>query len=184
MSFLAKLDNVSKYYDNIIIISHCRDELVFFYDFITHRTLLILITQPSSERELFIINEIAIKKGCELIVLDNINSFDRNFQLNERSKNILEIYSKYYGYDKFITQARTTIDSDSVSRTVYDYVSSLKLKNHYIPEYKKTNKKITVEFNKYALKYAKVYLTKEDEINNKMRMFQNTYLSVGNLRLA
>jgi len=76
MSFLAKLDNVSKYYDNIIVISHCRDELVFFYDFITHRTLLILITNPSSERELYIINELVIKKGCELIILDNINSFD------------------------------------------------------------------------------------------------------------
>ena len=131
-----------------------------------------------------IINELVIKKGCELIVLDNINSFDINFQLSEKTKEILHTYSTYYGYEKFITQARTTIISDAISRAVYDYVSSLKLKNHYIPEYKKTNKIITTEFNKYALKYAKVYFVEEEHIKNKLRMFQNTYLSVGNLRLA
>jgi hypothetical protein len=181
MNSLDNLDNISRHYDNIIIVSHCRDELVFFYDFITHRTLLILITQPASERELFIINDLVIQKGCELIVLDNINSFDTNFQLNQKTKDVLKIYSNYYGYEKFITQAKTTIQSDAVSRAVYDFVSSLQLDNHYIPEYNKTNKKITAEFNKYALKYAKVYLIKQSHIKNRILMFQNTYLSVSNL---
>ena len=70
MDFLNGLDNVSRHYDNIIILSHCRDELVFFFDYITHKTLLILITKPASEREFLILNKFVIRKGCELIILD------------------------------------------------------------------------------------------------------------------
>ena len=179
LNFLDNLDNISRHYDNIIILSHCRDELVFFYDFITHKSLLILVTKPSSEREFFIINKFVIRKGCELIILDEPDTFTTMDTLSEKTKAILNYYSHYPSYNKFITQVKTTPESDIVSNLIFTYIRSLYLKNHFILKYDKNNKKDIPElFTEYAQLYSKVYTVNTDDINKKMLMFYNTYRSV------
>jgi hypothetical protein len=179
LNFLDNLDNISRHYDNIIILSHCRDELVFFYDFITHRTLLILVTKPASEREFFIINKFIIRKGCELVILDEPNTFNTMFTLSEKTKAILNYYSHYPSFNKLITQVKTTPESDIVSNKVFTYIRSLYLNNHYVLTYDKNNKKEIPElFTEYAQLYSKVYTINSDEINKKMLMFYNSYRSV------
>jgi len=189
-SELANLDNVSRHYDNIIIISHCRDELVFFLDFITHRTLLVLVTKPSSSQEFQIINNFIIKKGCELVILEEPDTFNITFKLSDKTKSIIKLFCEYKSYNKLITQDRTTVESDVVSREVFDFVHSLKLNNkqlikkHYVPEYDVKNKKVIPQgFYNSAVKYAQVYLNTDKEINNRVNMMMNTYSSVTGLKL-
>lgn len=179
LTYLENLDDISRSYDNIIIVSHCRDELVFFYDFITHRTLLILVTKPSSEREYYLINKFVIMKGCELIILEEPNTFNPNFKLSPKTMSILKYYTNYPSYDKLITQVFATPESDIVSNQVFIFIKNLNLDNHYIPTFNKDNKKnIPENFNNIALLYAKTYLENKEDINTKMLMFFNTYRSV------
>ena len=179
LTYLENLDNISRTYDNIIIVSHCRDELVFFYDFITHRTLLILITKPSSEREHYLINKFVIMKGCELIILDEPNTFNYTFKLSSKTMSILNYYANYLSYDRLITQVYATPESDIVSNQVFIFIKSLKLNNHYTPTYDKNNKKNIPEiFSNIAILYAKTYLDNKEDINKKTLMFFNTYRSV------
>ena len=185
MNSLDNLDNISRHYDNIIIVSHCRDELVFFYDFITHRTLLILVTKPASEKEFFLINKFVIKKGCELVILNEPDTFNVNFNLSPTTKQILERYANYPSYDKLITQVKATPESDIISNKIFTFIKSLKLDNHYVPTYDTKNKKNIPElFVTHAKLYAKVYNSDEDAIDKKLLMFYNTYRSVGALNKA
>jgi len=184
MSFLAKLDNVSRYYDNIIILSHCRDELVFFFDYITHRTLLILVTKPASIREFLIINKFVVRKGCEFVIFDEPDTFDVGFTLSEKTKAVLNYYAHYPSFNKYITQVKTTPESDIVSNQIFSYVKMLHLDNHYVLTYDKNNKKDIPELlTEYGELYAKVYVTERDKINNKLLMFYNTYRSVNGIKL-
>ena len=179
MDFLNGLDNVSRHYDNIIILSHCRDELVFFFDYITHKTLLVLVTKPASEREFLILNKFVVRKGCELVILDEPDTFDVHFKLSEKTKAVLNYYAHYPSFNKYITQVKTTPESDIVSNQIFSYVKMLHLDNHYVLTYNKDNKKEIPELlTEYGQLYAKVYNNEPDKINNKMLMFYNTYRSV------
>lgn len=182
LTYLENLDDISRSYDNIIIVSHCRDELVFFYDFITHRTLLILVTKPSSEREFYLINKFVIMKGCELIILDEPNTFNINFKLSPKTMDILKYYANYSSYDNLITQVFATPESDIVSNQVFMFINKLNLDNHYIPTFNKDNKKdIPDILRNIAILYAKTYLENKEDINKKLLMFLNTYRSVSGL---
>ena len=137
MDFLNGLDNVSRHYDNIIILSHCRDELVFFFDYITHKTLLVLVTKPATEREFLILNKFVVRKGCELVILDEPDTFDVHFKLSEKTKAVLNYYAHYPSFNKYITQVKTTPESDIVSNQIFSYVKMLHLDNHYVLTYNK-----------------------------------------------
>ena len=166
-------------YDNIVIMSHCRDELVFFYDYITHRSLVILVTTPSSEREFGILNSFISERGCELIILKDIDTFNTSYQLSNNSKDIIKTLLSTKKYDKIITQTKTTLSSDPVSRQVYDFIVSLNISGHYVIQYDASNNKsIPNNFNSYANMYASVYLLTSNDINKRVNMFKNTYRSV------
>ena len=178
------LDGISRHYDNIIILSHCRDELVFFLDYITHKTLLILVTKPASEREFLIINKFVVRKGCELVILDEPDTFHPTFILSEKTKAILNYYAHYPSFNKLLTQVKTTPESDIVSNQIFNYIRMLHLDNHYILTYDKNNKKEIPELlTEYGELYAKVYVTNEAENNKKLLMFYNTYRTVNGIKL-
>ncbi len=163
--------------NNIIIVSHCRDEIIYFYEEIDRSSLIVLVTKPSSQKDYEIFNNFIIESGCRYIQLDEIDTFDTSFELSNDTKNILlNIITDYA--NKVITQAKATIDSDIVSRRIYDYISSLQLDNHYIPKYNLNNNR---NIMRGADRYMRMYsMGNEDKYN----MMVNTYKSVVGLKLV
>ncbi len=163
--------------NNIIIVSHCRDEIIYFYEEIDRSSLIVLVTKPSSQKDYEIFNNFIIESGCRYIQLDEIDTFDTSFELSNDTKNILlNIITDYA--NKVITQAKATIDSDIVSRRIFDYISSLKLDNHYIPKYNLNNNRNVM---RGADRYMRMYsMGNEDKYN----MMVNTYKSVVGLKLV
>jgi hypothetical protein len=163
--------------NNIIIVSHCRDEIIYFYEEIDRSSLIILVTKPSSQKDYEIFNNFIIESGCRYIQLDEIDTFDTSFELSNETKNILlNIVTDYA--NKVITQAKATMDSDIVSRRIYDYISSLQLDNHYIPKYNLNN-------NRNVMKGADRYMRMYSMGNvDKYNIMLNTYKSVVGMKLV
>jgi hypothetical protein len=163
--------------NNIIIVSHCRDEIIYFYEEIDRSSLIVLVTKPVSQKDAEIFNNFIIESGCRYIQLDEIDTFDTSFELSNYTKNILlNIVTDYA--NKVITQAKTTIDSDIVSRRIYDYISSLQLDNHYIPKYNLNN-------NRNVMRGANRYMHMYSMGNEaKYNMMLNTYKSVVEFKLV
>ncbi len=163
--------------NNIIIVSHCRDEIIYFYEEIDRSSLIVLVTKPSSQKDYEIFNNFIIESGCRYIQLDEIDTFDTSFELSNETKNILlNIVTDYA--NKVITQAKATIDSDIVSRRIFDYISSLQLDNHYIPKYNLNNNRNVM---RGADRYMHMYsMGNQDKYN----IMVNTYKSVVGMKLV
>jgi hypothetical protein len=136
-----------------------------------------LVTKPRTQKDYEIFNNFIIESGCRYIQLDEIDTFDSSFELSNETKNILlNIVTDYA--NKVITQAKATIDSDVVSRRIYDYISSLQLDNHYIPKYNLNNNRNVM---RGADRYMRMYsMGNQDKYN----MMVNTYKSVVGLKLV
>jgi len=128
---MKTLDMSIRRYENIIIAAHALDVLIFFYDFITPRSLVIVCTKPKSQNDFISLNNLIIKKASEMIILEDIDTYSPDFVLSPQTKYFLNSI-KEYGYDRVITQVRATSDSDKVAREIYDYISLLKLDNHHM----------------------------------------------------
>ncbi len=162
--------------NNIIIVSHCRDEIIYFYEEIDRSSLIVLVTKPTSNKDYEIFNNFIIEAGCRYIQLDEIDTFDTSFELSNDTKNILlNIVTDYS--NKVITQAKATLESDVVSRKIYEYIRSLQLDNHYVPYFNLNNDK---NIMKGANRYMQMYSYGD---NNKYNMMLNTYNSVFNMKL-
>jgi len=164
--------------NNIVIISHCRDEVVYFYNYIDHTTLLVLVSKPSSKRDYEIFNKFVVEVGCRCIQLDEPDTFNPSFELSNKSKEIISNLLEYKP-NKIITQAKATIESDIISRRVYDHVSNLKTNIHYVPQFN-LNK---IEKKMYLLpkKYIKIYANNDE---NKEKIMQNTYMIINGIKLV
>lgn len=138
---MRTLDMSVRAYENIIIAAHALDVLIFFYDFITPRSLVIVCSRPKTKNEFNSLNTLIIKKASELIILDDIDTYIPEYVLSDRTKYFLNTIVEYRS-DKIITQVRATIDSDKIARDIYDYCIKLGLKNHYVIKFDKDNKKI------------------------------------------
>lgn len=147
---MKSLDMSIRSYDNIIIAAHALDVLIFFYDYITYRSLVVICTKPKSKNDFNSINTFIIKSGCEMMVLDDIDTYLPSYVLSDRTKQILNSITKYKA-TKIITQVRATIDSDKIARDIYDYCTQLKLANHYVIIIDKTNEK-NIRSKKYIPK--------------------------------
>jgi hypothetical protein len=163
--------------NNIIIVSHCRDEIIYFYEEIDKHSLIVLVTKPASQKDYEIFNNFIIESGCRYIQLDEIDTFDTSFELSNETKNILlNIVTDYS--NKVITQAKATFDSDIVSRRIFDYINSLQLDNHYIPKYNLNNNRNVM---RGAERYMRMYSMGNEA---KYNMMINTYKSVVDFRLV
>lgn len=127
-------------YDNIIIAAHALDVLIFFYDFITPRSLVVVCSKPKAKNDFNLLNTLIIKKGSELIILDDIDTYNPSYVISNRTKYFLNSIIEYKA-DKIITQVRATTDSDKIARDIYDYCVKLAIKNHYTIKLDKNNKK-------------------------------------------
>ncbi len=137
---MKSLDMNIRAYDNIIIAAHALDILIFFYDFITSRSLVILCSKPKSKLDFDSLNLFIINKGTELIVLDDLDTYDPSYVISNRTKFFISSISEYKS-DKIITQVRATLESDKIARDIYDYCVKLDIKNHYVIKFDKNNKK-------------------------------------------
>ena len=137
---MKSLDMNIRAYDNIIIAAHALDILIFFYDFITSRSLVVLCSKPKSKLDFDSLNSLIVNKGTELIVLDDLDTYESSYVISNRTKFFISSISEYKA-DKIITQVRATVDSDKIARDIYDYCVKLNMKNHYIIKLDKTNKK-------------------------------------------
>ena len=127
-------------YDNIIIAAHALDVLIFFYDFITSRSLVVVCSKPKSKLDFDSLNSLIVNKGTELIILDDIDTYSPLYVLSDRTKFFINSISEYKS-DRIITQVRATTDSDKIARDIYDYCVKLNIKNHYTIKLDKNNKK-------------------------------------------
>ena len=75
---------------NLIFISHCRDEIIYFYDYIDKDSLLVLLSQPTNQRDREVLNNFILESSARFIQLDEIESFDSSFTLSTRTKNIIQ----------------------------------------------------------------------------------------------
>ena len=137
---MRSLDMSIRTYDNIIITAHALDVLIFFYDFITSRSLVVLCSKPKSKLDFDSLNSLIVNKGAELIVLDDLDTYNPLYVLSDRTKYFINSISEYK-YNKIITQVRATVDSDKIARDIFDYCVKLNIKNHNIVKIDKTNKK-------------------------------------------
>lgn len=127
---MRSLDMSIRAYDNIIIAAHALDILIFFYDFITARSLVVLCSKPKSKLDFDSLNSFIVNKGTELIVLDDLDTYEPSYVISDRTKLFINSIIEYKA-DKIITQVRATVDSDKIARDIYDYCVKLNIKNHY-----------------------------------------------------
>ena len=173
------LFNLTRKYDSIILLGHCKDELVFFYDYLSHQSLVVLISQPSSSQEDELFKLIMIHKGCDYIILSEIDTFNPNFVLSEYTKmeinNLLEIR-----YNKLITQTAIVPESDPITDKIYKYIKSLNLSKHQTLQITEVDplKVIPPSFLAYSKLYIKIYIQNKAEQQNRLLMYTNTYRSV------
>jgi hypothetical protein len=160
---------------NIIIISHCRDEIIYFYDYIDKNSILIFVSIPSTQRDREVLNGFIAEAGARYIQLDEIETFDTSFQLSQKNKDIIKNFLEYRP-SRILTQAKATMDSDVMSRRVYDFINELQTDIHYIPRYNITNKKLIPRgVNKYLSLYA-------NGNSDKLNAMLHTYTSVDGIR--
>jgi hypothetical protein len=137
---MKNLDMSVRAYENIIIAAHALDVLIFFYDFITPRSLVIVCSKPKSKNDFNSLNSLIVNKGVELIILDDIDTYSPLYVLSDKTKYFISSIIEYKS-DRIITQVRATVDSDKIARDIYDFCLKLQLKNHYIIKINKLNKK-------------------------------------------
>jgi hypothetical protein len=162
--------------NNIVIISHCRDEIVYFYDYIDNTSLLVLVSKPSSKRDYDIFNKFVVEVGCRCIELDEMDTFNPSFQLSNKTKDVITNLLEY-NPRMIITQAKATMTSDIISRRVYDHVSSLKTKIHYVPQFNLN--KINKQMMLLPKKYIKIYANNDE---TKEKIMQNTYMIINGIK--
>lgn len=156
---------------NLIIISHCRDEIIYFYDYIDKNSLLVLLSQPVNQRDREVLNNFIAESSARFIQLDEIETFDQSFTLSQNTKDIIQNLIEGYKPSRIITQAKATVDSDIMSRKLYEYIQELKVLNHFVPKYNINNNKI---IPMGVQKYLNLYSNSKESSYNMMMKTYNT----------
>ncbi len=160
---------------NIIIISHYRDEIIYFYDYIDRNSLLVFVTMPTNQRDREIMNNFITDSSVRYIQLDEIDTFNPTFELSEKSKTIIKNILEYRP-NRILTQAKATIDSDIVSRRVYEFIDSLNTNKHYVPKF---NININKIIPKGVYRYLSLYANNNKD---KLDSMLSTYNTVDGVR--
>ncbi len=161
---------------NLIIVSHCKDEVVYFYDKINHNSIVVLVSNPQSQFEREVFHRFIIDIGCRCIELNEYETFDINFQLSQHSKDVLSDLINI-GPVKIYTQAKATLESDVISRRVFDYIHSLNLNNHLVPIYNlQAGTKITHVQDRYLKAYS-------NGNSAKLNLMRNTVTTISGFKL-
>jgi hypothetical protein len=173
------LFDLTRKYDSIILLGHCKDELVFFYDYLSHDSLVVLISEPPSSQEDELFKLIMIHKGCDYVILTELDSFDPNFVLSNYTQAQLSNLSKIK-YNKLITQTAIVPESDPITNHIYQYITYLQLPNHYTLQISdiNPNKIIPQSFIAYSKKYIQIYISDKKEQQSRLQMYANTYRTV------
>jgi hypothetical protein len=171
-----KYDKDEKYfdYDNIIILAHLKDESIYCDSCMTKGSVVIYLTNSTDEIINNMTQNILIKKNITYIFLDEIETYDNDFDLSSKIKETLKDLLSYSKFNKVITLPQVPINVDIQNRKIYDYIKSLKLQNHYIVDYRPNEKNIKINpiQNKILIQYSSPYN------KNKRDKIYNTYLEV------
>jgi hypothetical protein len=156
---------------SLIIISHCRDEIIYFYENIDKNSLLVFLSSPSNKKDKEVLNSFIAESSARFIELDEIETFESDFTLSTRTKNIIKNLIEDYKPLRVITQAKATVESDIMSRKLYEYIQELNISNHYVLKYNVNNNKI-VPLG--VQKYLKLYSNSNKQTFNMMMSTYNT----------
>ncbi len=169
-------------YDNLIIMAHAKDETIFFYDFITPRSVVLLLTKPYLKHDEDIMKDVIIRKGATLITFNVVEGFDINFKLDNDTKKMLKSYISSTSIGKIITLGNIAKDIDPQNREIYSFINGLNLKNHYMVHYDVTGKKqVSRTVIEYMNRYASSYkLDKQRKI--RMDAYLDTYTKITGLK--
>lgn len=168
---------------NIIILCNVRDESVFFYKFLNQDSIIILLNKPQLKIYNDIFNEFCNKIGCTVYIVGE--TFSQNEEnISERSKRVIDRILEYY-YDentKVITHPIYTKKSDPQCRSLYDYLKTKNLNNHYA--YTLSYKENSVEnFQKSMLMRYSMIFKNDKEKEDQFNKYLNLAKKVGNLKL-
>jgi hypothetical protein len=132
--------------ENLIIIGHVRDETIYFFDKLTPKTTIILLSEPKcySIKKIFL--ELCNEYGIEVIDLREKECFNTNYKLPKRIVNIISSIILNNTFKNIFIHPLFTLESDIQNRLLTQLVSSLSSKKKLnIKSYKKalTNKKLS-----------------------------------------
>lgn len=124
---MAKISNIKKY-DNIVFFAHPDDETIFFWDFITKNSLLVLVTKSTPKR-LSVLESVKCYFGCDLKCLNEPDNFRANELSDETKKSIISIITTNI-YDNIITHNKDGEYGHVQHKTISNYITNLGAKTH------------------------------------------------------
>lgn len=162
----AEYDNSNKIYnyDNIVLMAHPKDESVFFFNYITNKTLVILLANSNQDLNNNIMKSFMLKRGATLVCLNDIEDFDVTYEISNKLKMIIKEYIDVSNFEKIITHTKIKIETDVQNRRLYEFVRSLKLNNHYTIVYDSTLplRKLQTQQMVWLKKYSNLYQEKKN----------------------
>jgi len=171
--------------DQLIILAHTKDETVFFYDFITSKTVVVLLTKPFRLSEEEIIMEVMIKKGATLIKLNVTETFDSDYKMDDDTKKKLVGCIRSIRAKKILTMPKIEKEFDSQNRAIFDFIKTLNFNEHYVVNLSDTvspNKVVGKDIMYFMKMYASIYKTTEQR--ERLKIYIDTYNKVFDLLKA
>lgn len=119
----------------LILIAHVRDETIFFYDQLGPETTIVLLTEPRCFMLKKIFLDFMNDLGTTVIDLRENETFDLNYQMSERSFEIIRSLLIENKFQYIITHPKYSLENDPQNRilydTVFEFIKRLGTKNHY-----------------------------------------------------
>lgn len=125
--------------ENILFIAKIREETIYFFELLTSRTIIVLLTKPECYELYRTFIEIMAHLHVTVIELDENETFSSSYQLSNKSKTIINDLLTNYKYKRVVTHPNYELN-DPQNTNLYKFVSSIinNLNNHYT--YNKTVK--------------------------------------------
>lgn len=159
--------------ENILFIAKIREESIYFFDQLTPRTTIVLLADPACyELKRFFI-ELVAEFGITVIDLQEQESFDPNYTMNNKSKTIITDLLTNYKYKRIITHPNYTLN-DPQNKSLYNFINKIvkqtNSNNHYT--YNLTNESKII--CKKQMEIIKIY----SYIVSKNRLIYENYINI------
>lgn len=139
-------------YDNIIFFAHIKDEVVLFYKFITANSLVILLTDPITDRHDEIFNELMNEKRCTYVKLGDSENFNEHYALSTSIKNQIRGILNTFQRHRVITHGPIRRTEDPQNRALYEFMLELKIPDHHTIDYDENSNNTVDTIQRYYIK--------------------------------
>lgn len=138
MSLITEIEkSLPDYYTlsnkTLIVIAHVRDETIYFYDELGPNTTIILLSQPKCYAIKKIFLEFMSNIGTTVIDIQNEETFEKSYRLDNRTIKIITNLLNDYKYSKIFTHTDTINSSQNIElyKLIKEYIKLMKMDNHY-----------------------------------------------------